>query len=86
MKANGEAAHSFNANRISLLIPRPGEVEHWTFVNGGGGWDHPIHLHFEEGVTMNRGGAALSASERLARRDCLAAGVLRQGADPNAIR
>ena len=53
VKVNSEAAHSFNANRISLLIPRPGEVEHWTFVNGGGGWDHPIHLHFEEGVTMN---------------------------------
>ena len=69
VKVNGEAAHSFNANRISLLIARPGEIEHWTFVNGGGGWDHPIHLHFEEGVTMNRGGAALSASERLARKD-----------------
>ena len=46
-----------NANRISLLIPKPGEVEHWTYVNGGGGWDHPIHLHFEEGVTIDRGGA-----------------------------
>ena len=54
-QVNGEDAHSFNANRISLLIPKPGEVEHWTYVNGGGGWDHPIHLHFEEGVTMYRG-------------------------------
>jgi FtsP/CotA-like multicopper oxidase with cupredoxin domain len=69
VKVNGEDAHSFNANRISLLIPKPGEVEHWTFVNGGGGWDHPIHLHFEEGVTMNRGGAAIAATERLARKD-----------------
>jgi manganese oxidase len=50
IKVNGEDAHSFNANRISLPIPKPGEVEHWTFVNGGGGWDHPVHLHFEEGV------------------------------------
>ena len=54
VKVNGEDAHTFNANRISMLIPKPGEVEHWTFVNGGGGWDHPIHLHFEEGVTMRR--------------------------------
>jgi len=69
IKVNGENAHSFNANRISLLIPRPGEVEHWTFVNGGGGWDHPIHLHFEEGVTMNRGSASMPATERLARKD-----------------
>src|SRR5262249_10407104 len=55
IKVNGEEAHTFNANRISALVPRPGEVEHWTVVNGGGGWDHPIHLHFEEGVTLFRG-------------------------------
>src|SRR5262245_51717929 len=69
IKVNGEAAHSFNANRISLLIPKPGEVEHWTYINGGGGWDHPIHLHFEEGITMNRGGAAFPATENLVRKD-----------------
>jgi FtsP/CotA-like multicopper oxidase with cupredoxin domain len=58
-----------NANRISVLIPKPGEIEHWTLVNGGGGWDHPIHLHFEEGVTMNRGGAPIPATEKLVRKD-----------------
>jgi FtsP/CotA-like multicopper oxidase with cupredoxin domain len=55
IKVNGQDAHSFNANRISLLVPKPGEIEHWTYVNGGGGWDHPIHLHFEEGITLFRG-------------------------------
>jgi FtsP/CotA-like multicopper oxidase with cupredoxin domain len=69
IKINGQTAHSFNANRISLLIPKPGEVEHWTYINGGGGWDHPIHLHFEEGVTMNRGNQAIPATERLVRKD-----------------
>jgi FtsP/CotA-like multicopper oxidase with cupredoxin domain len=69
IKINGETAHSFNANRISLLIPKPGEVEHWTYINGGGGWDHPIHLHFEEGVTMNRGSGSIPATERLVRKD-----------------
>jgi FtsP/CotA-like multicopper oxidase with cupredoxin domain len=69
IKINGEDAHSFNANRISLLIPKPGEVEHWTYINGGGGWDHPIHLHFEEGITMNRGGAPIPATELLVRKD-----------------
>jgi FtsP/CotA-like multicopper oxidase with cupredoxin domain len=69
IKVNGEAAHSFNANRISLLIPKPGEIEHWTYINGGGGWDHPIHLHFEEGITMNRGGASFPATENLVRKD-----------------
>ena len=69
IKINGEDAHSFNANRISLLIPKPGEIEHWTYINGGGGWDHPIHLHFEEGITMNRGGASFPATEKLVRKD-----------------
>jgi FtsP/CotA-like multicopper oxidase with cupredoxin domain len=69
IRVNGESTHSFNANRISLLIPKPGEVEHWTYINGGDGWDHPIHLHFEEGITMNRGGASIPATEYLVRKD-----------------
>jgi FtsP/CotA-like multicopper oxidase with cupredoxin domain len=69
IKINGESAHSMNANRISMVIPKPGEIEHWTYINGGGGWDHPIHLHFEEGVTMNRGTATIPATERLVRKD-----------------
>jgi FtsP/CotA-like multicopper oxidase with cupredoxin domain len=69
VRINGQEAHTFNANRISLLIPQPGEVEHWTYINGGAGWDHPIHLHFEEGITMNRGDDTIPATERLVRKD-----------------
>ena len=72
IKVNGEGAHTFNANRISIVVPKPGEVEHWTIVNGGGGWDHPIHLHFEEGVTLFRGRDGrdpIPATERLVRKD-----------------
>lgn len=69
VRVNGGAAHSLNANRIGALIPKPHEVEHWTFVNGGGGWDHPIHLHFEEGVTIDRGTAPIPDTERLVRKD-----------------
>src|SRR5262252_9552578 len=69
VRINGQAAHSMNANRISLLVPKAGEIEHWTYVNGGGGWDHPIHLHFEEGVTLNRGTDPIPATERLVRKD-----------------
>jgi FtsP/CotA-like multicopper oxidase with cupredoxin domain len=69
VSVDGGQAHSLNANRVSLLIPKPGDVEHWTYVNDGGEWDHPIHLHFEEGVTMNRGGAAIPATEKLVRKD-----------------
>ena len=69
VKVNGQEAHSMNANRISLLVPKPGEVEHWTYVNGGGGWDHPIHLHFEEGITMNRGNDFIPPTELNVRKD-----------------
>jgi FtsP/CotA-like multicopper oxidase with cupredoxin domain len=66
---NGQAAHSMNANRVSLVYPKAGDIEHWTYINGGGGWDHPIHLHFEEGITMNRGSAPIPDSENLKRKD-----------------
>ena len=69
IKINGQPAHSMNATRISLLMPKPGEIEHWTYINTGGGWDHPIHLHFEEGVTMDRGIDTIPDTEKLARKD-----------------
>ncbi len=38
--------------------PKPGTREVWHLVNGGGGWDHPIHIHFEEGQILARNGSA----------------------------
>jgi FtsP/CotA-like multicopper oxidase with cupredoxin domain len=69
INVNGQPSHSMNANRISLLIPKPGEVEHWTYINKGSGWDHPIHLHFEEGVTIDRGTMPIPSTEKLVRKD-----------------
>jgi FtsP/CotA-like multicopper oxidase with cupredoxin domain len=43
--------------RISAA-PNFGTREIWTLVNGGGGWDHPIHIHFEEGQIIARDGKA----------------------------
>lgn len=68
VRVNGQSNHFLNANRVSWYIPEPGETEHWI-MSTGGGWDHPIHLHFEEGITMNRGGRPVPALERLARKD-----------------
>src|SRR6476469_712007 len=34
--------------------PKFGTREVWHLVNGGGGWDHPIHIHFEEGQILSR--------------------------------
>ncbi|MGZ7077586.1 MAG: multicopper oxidase family protein, partial [Candidatus Angelobacter sp.] len=43
--------------RISAL-PQYGTREVWELRNGGGGWDHPIHIHFEEGQVLARNGSA----------------------------
>jgi len=43
--------------RISAA-PSAGVTEQWTLKNGGGGWDHPIHIHFEEGQITARNGSA----------------------------
>jgi FtsP/CotA-like multicopper oxidase with cupredoxin domain len=43
--------------RISAL-PQFGTREIWHLVNDGGGWDHPIHIHFEEGQILARNGSA----------------------------
>ena len=42
--------------RISAA-PRFGTREVWHLVNDGGGWDHPIHIHFEEGQVLARDGS-----------------------------
>ena len=42
-----------NYNRISAA-PKFGTREVWHLVNDGGGWDHPIHIHFEEGQILAR--------------------------------
>ena len=43
--------------RISAA-PGFGTREVWTLQNAGGGWDHPIHIHFEEGQVLARNGSA----------------------------
>ena len=42
--------------RVSAA-PRLGTREVWNLINDGGGWDHPIHIHFEEGQILARNGS-----------------------------
>jgi FtsP/CotA-like multicopper oxidase with cupredoxin domain len=42
--------------RVSAA-PRLGTREVWTLKTGGG-WDHPVHIHFEEGQILARDGKA----------------------------
>jgi manganese oxidase len=46
--------------------PRFGTREIWNLINPDGGWDHPIHIHFEEGIILARNGSInnVRAAER----------------------
>jgi len=54
---NGGDKLDADFGRISAA-PRFGTREIWTLKNDGGDWDHPIHIHFEEGVILARNGKA----------------------------
>jgi FtsP/CotA-like multicopper oxidase with cupredoxin domain len=56
VKVDGGEGLAADFGRLSAA-PRPGSREVWTLINGGGGWDHPIHIHFEEGQILARNGS-----------------------------
>jgi FtsP/CotA-like multicopper oxidase with cupredoxin domain len=57
----GDAVNA-DFGRVSAA-PKFGTREIWTLQNDGGGWDHPIHIHFEEGQILKRNGRAPSPAE-----------------------
>jgi FtsP/CotA-like multicopper oxidase with cupredoxin domain len=57
VKTDGGRMLAADFGRTSAA-PRYGTREIWTLKNGGGGWDHPIHIHFEEGQVLARDGRA----------------------------
>jgi manganese oxidase len=57
-----------------------GTLEIWKIELGGGGWSHPIHVHFEEGILLSRGGKAVPEWEKWARKD-----VYRIGPDEDSL-
>jgi len=57
IETNGGETLAADFGRISAA-PRFGTREIWHLRNGGGGWDHPIHIHFEECQTLARNGSA----------------------------
>ena len=54
---DGGSVLAADYNRVSAA-PKYGTREVWNLINGGGGWDHPIHIHFEEGQVLARNGSA----------------------------
>ena len=54
---NGGDKLNADFGRVSAA-PKFGTREIWTLVNDGGEWDHPVHIHFEEGQILARNGSA----------------------------
>jgi len=52
---DGGSVLNADFGRVSAA-PRFGTREIWT-LKGGRGWDHPIHIHFEEGQILSRNGS-----------------------------
>jgi FtsP/CotA-like multicopper oxidase with cupredoxin domain len=52
----------------SLTSPDPKTNEVWTIRNGGGGWLHPVHIHFEEHRVLSRNGKTPPIAD-IARKD-----------------
>jgi FtsP/CotA-like multicopper oxidase with cupredoxin domain len=55
-KPSGGSEFEADFGRVSSA-PGFGTLEVWTLF-GESGWDHPIHIHFEEGQIMERNGSA----------------------------
>ena len=76
IKTDGGAAFNADPRRLSaapnlgaLTAEGLGHLEIWQISNGGNGWSHPIHVHFEEGIILSRDGQAPPEWEKWARKD-----------------
>ncbi|HET8747655.1 MAG TPA: multicopper oxidase domain-containing protein, partial [Ramlibacter sp.] len=79
VKTDGGAGFGADPRRISAaphLATGPtdagassnGTLEIWTLTTGGG-WGHPVHVHFEEGIILKRGGKEPPEWEKWAPKD-----------------
>ncbi len=91
IKTDGGSAYTADTRRLSAapqLATGPteagfagdGTAEVWRLETGGG-WSHPIHVHFEEGVILYQDGEAPPIWNRYARKD-----VFRIGPEEDAAR
>ena len=80
IKTDGGAGLQADPHRVSAAPELPvgnnlGKVEIWH-IKSGGGWTHPVHVHFEEGQILFRGGKAPPIWEKYARKDVYRVGSL----------
>lgn len=67
IRVDGGGGFGIDPHRVSAA-PERERWEIWT-LSSGGGWGHPVHIHFEEGQILTRDGLPPPAWERLARKD-----------------
>ncbi|VVO07491.1 Cell division protein FtsP [Pseudomonas fluorescens] len=58
-----------------------GTLEVWKIQGGDDGWSHPVHVHFEEGIILSRGGKVPPEWEKWARKDVYRIGPEEDGMD-----
>ncbi len=80
IKTDGGAGFVMDPRRLSAA-PAQGHLEIWHLLNGGGGWSHPVHIHFEEGQILRRGGKEPPEWERWARKDVYRLGPMPDSTD-----
>ena len=66
IKADGGTGLAMDVHRIQAI--EKGDLQVWT-IKGTGGWTHPVHIHFEEGMLLSRGGKAPPEWEKWAKKD-----------------
>ena len=83
IKTDGDEGEGYtmDPHRVSAAPTLPdapdgkGKVEVWH-LKGGKGWSHPVHIHFEEGQILTRGGVTPPPWEKYARKDVYRLGPL----------
>ncbi|MEE8143490.1 MAG: multicopper oxidase domain-containing protein, partial [Planctomycetota bacterium] len=86
IKTDGGSGFRMDPRRLSAAPrlstdPANGTLEIWLIENGGGGWSHPVHVHFEEGIVLKRGGEAPPEWEKWARKDVYRVGEMDDSED-----
>lgn len=76
IKANGGqslgADMSVSSAKCNIDAPSAaglGHLEIWTIKNGGAGWMHPVHVHYEEGIILSMDGLAPKGFWKWSRKD-----------------
>jgi len=73
IKTDGSVGYNMDARRVTAAPDLNGRkdgssVEIWE-ISTGGGWSHPIHIHFEEGQILSKDGAPPPEYEARSRKD-----------------